>query len=309
MRLERRILIIPAAITLVIAIVTEGLSSDDFSAGVLVIFACVAASWLLNRISRRGRSDEPIETWRARLRLGEGVTPARLAILAATVPAAAIVGARAGGAPGAGAALVAWCMATLAFWTHRDHPNRARSNERGPSGRRKLAMAVQSAVFGAAVVGLSDLAFMLAFHGYARVVDQVFVRGHHGFSETPLNRAVGTVLGTALALRIATDLSRSFGPKRKPGERRRSDLKIVALTLLVAATWGAGELRARYRFCRRMAESPAAPRRWPDTARDPAVHAWLARWYEHAAPRPWLPIHPDHTNPERQSILSYESMN
>jgi hypothetical protein len=50
-------------------------------------------------------------------------------------------------------------------------------------------------------------------------------------------------------------------------------------------------MRERYTFYRMTADYHAGPEARSDGPKEVALHAWLSRWYEWAAVRPWLPIH------------------
>jgi hypothetical protein len=67
----------------------------------------------------------------------------------------------------------------------------------------------------------------------------------------------------------------------------------VFVAALVALALGLEEMRERWSFCTMMAEYHGGPRAREDGPSKAAVHAWLKRWYDEAALRPWRPIHPD----------------
>lgn len=142
------------------------------------------------------------------------------------------------------------------------------------------------------ILGGSTFAFMIILQGYRRLADEVFAMSHYSAALEPVHMAIGTIIGAALALRVASALDRTLARDRPPGIRRWTALWPVALVGVLAVSWGAQEMRTRSSLCRAMSTYHAA-RRGEGTRRDRALHAWLARWYERAALRPWLPIHPD----------------
>lgn len=99
-------------------------------------------------------------------------------------------------------------------------------------------------------------------------------------------------------LPVASSLRHTVWPPGAPKlPRRWRRLWPVALAALVAGAMAADEMRERYSFCRMMAAYHASPKAQVDVPNKAALHAWLSRWYEQAATRPWLPIHPERVPP------------
>jgi hypothetical protein len=143
----------------------------------------------------------------------------------------------------------------------------------------------------------SDFAFLIGYYGYLRFAYYTDVRSHWTPYRDPGYMATGVFIGVALALCVASSLRRTFGGVESRSLRRWLNLWPVGLVILIGAAWGAMEIRERYSFCQQMAVYHAGPDARAEGVKKAALHAWLARWYERAAIRPWLPVHPDRVPP------------
>jgi hypothetical protein len=272
------------------------------------------------------------------------------------VVAVVLAAARIDSAPGAGIAIIAACISYLAC--RYDSVAVARRRELGltTGPLRRAALFLSSASVAFAIIGLSDLAFLVGYYGYLKVADEIVITSHMSPSSTEGYMAIGAVIGVVLALCVASSLRRTVSPpeggttmpargwlalwtvglvivlgtllgtglavligvilspcvawslRRKADSPERAKptsartwpaLWPVGLVIVLGALLCAELARERYSFRRMMAEFHAEQEAQADSPDAAAVHAWLKRWFEYAAVRPWLPDEPTRISPGR----------
>lgn len=226
----------------------------------------------------------------ARLRLG-----ALMGTVA--VGAVSLAAIRVDSAPVAGMAIIGSCVVLLASRRYSEVAalRDATGSRPGPwtRGRQLLGAATIASI----VIGISDLAFLVGYHGFLKVADETNRMNHWTPYYDPIYMATGALIGTGLAVWVGSCLRQFFwtGPT---SPRRWRVLWPVALVAIHALALGMEEMRQRWEFCTMMAAYHAGPEAQKDGPEKAALHNWLSRWYEKAALRPWLPIHPDRIPPE-----------
>ncbi len=200
----------------------------------------------------------------------------------------------------AAVAIVGTCVLVLAHKGYTEAVARRLADGAAISRSQRASLALASATLAAAVLGLADLAFLAGYFGFLRLAYQTVVMSHWTPYDDPGYQVTGVVIGVGLALSVASSLRHTvwpFGASKMPRRWRWRWLWPVALAALVAGALAADEMRERYTFCRMMAEYHAGTEARADGPKKAAVHDWLRRWYERAAIRPWLPIHPNRLPP------------
>jgi hypothetical protein len=168
-----------------------------------------------------------------------------------------------------------------------------------PVRRHRAALALASAGIAAWIIGASDLAFLAGYYGFLRLAYQTVVMSHWTPYGDPGYLGMAAVIGVVLALPVTSSLRGALWPPGKPSlPRRRLKRWPFAVGICVGSLLIADEMRERYSFCRMMAAYHASPEARADAPNQAALHDWLRRWYEQAAIRPWLPIHPDRIPPD-----------
>ncbi|MHC5539025.1 hypothetical protein ACYOEI_12475 [Singulisphaera rosea] len=214
---------------------------------------------------------------------------------AVAIVAVVLAAARPDSAPGAAVAIVGACIAYLAFKTYAERISLRQAQGLSTSRWLKICLGFSSSATAILILGLSDLAFLIGYFGFLKIASEVVVSSHW----TPYADAgymlTGGLFGMIFALVVASTLRRRTRSQPDPDSsrpRRWAGLWPIGLVLLLGAALVAEELRQRYSFCRMMAEYHAGPEAKADGLANAATHAWLKQWYERAAIRPWLPIHP-----------------
>jgi hypothetical protein len=175
-----------------------------------------------------------------------------------------------------------------------------RANGWSTSRSKKAGLILASTTIAVGVIGLSDIAFLVGYYDYLHVADQRIRMSHYSPSSDPDHLLLGGAIGTILAFCVGSSLRRILWPDRRavPGCLRRClTLWPVLVTVLVALSLGLDEMQERSRFCTMMAKYHAESEARAESLEKAASHAWLKRWFEEAAVRPWLPIHRDHVPP------------
>jgi hypothetical protein len=148
------------------------------------------------------------------------------------------------------------------------------------------------------IIGSSDLAFLAGYYGFLRLAYQTVVMSHWTPYGDPGFLGMAAGVGVSLALPVASSLRGAVWPPGGPSpHRRRPKRWPFALAACVGSLLMADEMRERFSFCRMMADYHAGPQARADGPQKAALLNWLRRWYEQAAIRPWLPIHPDRLPP------------
>jgi hypothetical protein len=222
-------------------------------------------------------------------------------LVAVGIVAVSLAAARVESAPGAGIAIIGSCISYLAYKRYSEAVALRRSGGLTTSRLQKAVLLLASATAAATVIGLSDIGFLAGYYGYLKVIDETVWMSHW----TPYNDAkfmgTGVVIGVMLALGVASSLRRTLlADDRAVSGRPRRWLKLwpIMVTVLILLALGLENWRERWQFCAMMADYHAGPEARADGPKKAALHAWLKRWYEKAAVRPWLPIDPDHIPPE-----------
>jgi hypothetical protein len=221
-------------------------------------------------------------------------------MVAVAILAVCLAATRAESAPGAAIAIIGTCVSYLAYKRYSDAMSLRLARGLTTSRSQKAGLLLASATIASAVIGLSDIAFLIGYYGYLKLAHETVVRSHWTPDRDPSYMATGMIIGVILALGVASSLRRTVcSQKRTESGHPRRWLKLwpVGLVILIGASWGAEEMRERYSFCRMMADYHAGPKAKADGLKNAALHAWLKQWYERAAIRPWLPIHPSRVPP------------
>ena len=203
-------------------------------------------------------------------------------------------------APGAAIAIVGACISYLAYQRYSEAVSLRQTSGLTTSPSQKVGLFLGSVTMAGVVIGLSDIAFLTGYYGYLKVAYETVVMSHWTPYDDPGYMATGGIIGVILALCVASSLRRTVcSHKRTDSEHPRHWLKLwpVGLVMLMGTSLGAEQMRERYSFCRMMAEYHAGPEAKADGLEKAALHAWLKRWYERAAIRPWLPVHPRRVPP------------
>jgi hypothetical protein len=203
-------------------------------------------------------------------------------------------------APGYAIALIASSTAFLAHNTYADALGQRRARGLATSRPQNAALLLASSMIALLVIGLSDMAFIAGYYGFLKVVSEVVVESHWTSYYDPVYMVTGVVIGVILALGVASSLRRTIWPFERVVQTRPHwwlALWPVVVAALVALALGLEELRERWEFCTMMAHYHTGPLARADGPEKAAFHAWLKRWYEEAALRPWRPIHPDQLPP------------
>lgn len=221
-------------------------------------------------------------------------------MVAVAIVAVSLAAARAESAPSAAIAIVGGCISYLAYKRYTEAVSLRRASGLTTSPSRKMGMFLASVTVAAVVIGLSDIGFLTGYYGFMKIAYNIVVMSHWTPYDDAGFMATGGMIGVVLALCVASSLRRTVcsHQRTEPGQPRRW-LKLwpVGLVMLIGASLVAEEMRERYAFCRMMAEYHAGPEAKADGLKKAALHAWLKRWYERAAIRPWLPVHPRHLPP------------
>jgi hypothetical protein len=194
---------------------------------------------------------------------------------------------------------IAMVMSSAAFLSRRRYSEALalrRASGLTTSWRQKLPLIVASTTIAVLVIGLSDMAFLSAYYGFLKLANELILCSHWSPYDDPIYMGTGVIIGLSLALGVATSLRRTIWPHERasPGLTRGwQKLWPVFVAALVALALGLEEVRERWSFCTMMAEYHGGPRAREDGPSKTAVHAWLKRWYDEAALRPWRAIHPD----------------
>ena len=212
---------------------------------------------------------------------------------AVAIVAVSLAAARAESAPAAGIAIIGACASYLGYKTYSGGVTKRQASGLTTSRFQKAGLILGSTTFAASVIGISDLAFLSGYYGYLELVEASVIMTHWTPYNDPGHMTTGVVIGVALALCVASSLRRTFGGAEPRYPRRWLNLWPVGVVNFIGAAWGAKELRERYSICQMMASYHAGREARAEGAKKEAVHAWLRRWYERAAIRPWLPVHPD----------------
>jgi hypothetical protein len=185
--------------------------------------------------------------------------------------------------------LVAGSVAGLAIIRTASELARRRVEGVTTDAREVASILISSMVIAVTIIGLSDLAFLVAYH----VVDYVGPsHPHHVPSGFCLpSAAVGLVSAILVASRLKHVIWAYGSYRRAPG-REWVRLWPVAFLAVMGLTMVAAELRERFLYCRERADYHAGPEARGDGPGEAEVHAWYKRYYERAAYRPWLPIRP-----------------
>lgn len=218
----------------------------------------------------------------------------RLATLLSIVAAAAVVLAatRSRGKAGAAIALIAASVYGLA---RKRYAELSAARDGGSTETGALARArpvVASALMAAAVIGLSDLAFLIGYYGWLRWGELRSSSSHWSPQDDPVYRWTGFVIGVALALWVASSLRRGIWTSPGQPRRWRSLRPLIVVGLMGLACVGS-QWHERWSICTMMAQYHATAEALAKTPSQAAEHRWLRGWYARAAVRPWLPIHPD----------------
>lgn len=222
---------------------------------------------------------------------------------AVAIAAVSLAVVRVDSAPSAAVAIVGVCIIVLACRRYSEAVARMQAGGAMPGRLRKAGIALASATLAAATIGLSDLAFLAGYLGFLRAAYETVVASHWTPYDDGGYQLTGMIIGVSLALSVASSLRNTvWSPVSARPSRPWRRLWPIALALCIGGLLFVNVMRERYSTCRRMADyhadHPALPNGPnPKTA---ARHAWLKRWYERAAIRPWLPVHPDRIPPELQ---------
>jgi|GEM_PF-3232584 len=220
---------------------------------------------------------------------------------AVAIAAVTLAAARTENAPSAGIAIVLACISSLAYKKYSEAISLRQASGLTTSPLQKSGTLLTSGIVAAVVIGLSDIAFLTGYYGYLRGADKIIVASHMTPSVTPRFMVIGSIIGITLALCVASTLRRAVYMNDRPKSRHpRQWLKLwwpVGLTIVIGVLSFADYMWERYSFCRMMAEYHGGPKAKAVGLGNPALHAWLKQWYERAAIRPWLPVHPDRVPP------------
>jgi hypothetical protein len=214
---------------------------------------------------------------------------------AVAIAAVLVVAARFEANPIAGAAIIGACILCLTFRQRRDALVQRQARGLTTSRKQKAFLILSSMSLAVAIIGVSDLAFLTGYYGFMRIIN-LHLWSHWTPYRDPGYMAIGAAIGLIVALRVASILRRKVSSCERSQEGHSNEsvkLWPVGLVALVGTLLVAEKLYERYSYCRWMADSHARPEAWGHDLNEAALHAWLNRWYERAAIRPWLPIHPD----------------
>jgi hypothetical protein len=221
-------------------------------------------------------------------------------MVAVAIVAVSLAAARTESAPSAGIAIVGGCTSYLAYNRYTEAVSLRRATGLTTSPLQRAGMFFASVTIAAVVIGLSDIAFLTGYYGYLKIAVQIVVTSHWTPYHDPGHMATGGIIGVIVALWVASSLRRTVcSHQRTESGQLRRWLKLwpVGLVMLIGASLGTEEMRERYSFCRKIAEYQAAQEAKADGLKKAALHVWLKRWYERAAIRPWLPVHPERIPP------------
>jgi hypothetical protein len=197
-------------------------------------------------------------------------------------------------APGSGIAIVVSCIGYLAYKRYSEAVATRLAGGATISRSRKAGLVLSSITLAATIIGLSDFAFLAGYYGFLKVAYEAVVMSHWTPYDDPNYIGIGVVIGVPLALCVASSLRHLvWSPEATRTAFRWLKLWPVALTVCVGSLLVAEKLRERYWFCRMMADYHAGTEARADYPNRAELHDWLKRWYEQAAIRPWLPVHPD----------------
>ncbi len=204
-------------------------------------------------------------------------------------------------AGGVGTAIVGACVVCLAYKRLSNVVSLRQAKGLATSRSRKLGLFLVSSAIATAVIAFSDLAFLIGRLGYGKTIDSIFAQNHSRVSDEPGHMLIGLGIGVSLTIGVASSLRRVFLSTYVTvfgHSRRWKMMRPVGLAILLGAVFGGELMRERYVHCQFMAEYHAGPQARIDVPNKAALHAWLSRWYERAALRPWLPVEPDRIPPE-----------
>jgi hypothetical protein len=173
----------------------------------------------------------------------------------------------------------------------------ARTKERGiTTGRTQMAkLLLGSGAVAAAIIGLSDVAFLAGYFGYMKAIDGIQRRSHWTPYYDTVHISAGILFGLTLALCVAHAMRRTAWPYEREASRSPySWLRLwpVFISVFIALVLGLMEMRQRWQFCSMMVAYHADGEQAARDADASSMHAKLKRWYSHTMWRPWLPIHP-----------------
>jgi hypothetical protein len=217
-------------------------------------------------------------------------------MVAVAVVAVICAAARIDSAPRAAVAIVGSCFVVLASKHYSETVALRRASGLTTNRPKKAGLLLVSASIAAAIVGLSDVAFLAGYYGYLKIASEAVVRSHWTPYKDSGHMATGGIIGLILALRVASSLRQTIWLQERDATRSpRRFLKLwpVVVAVLIILALGVEKMYQRWRFCTMMAEYHASPEAHRDVPNKAALHAWLKLWYEKAALRPWLPIDPD----------------
>ncbi len=214
------------------------------------------------------------------------------------IVAVVLVGFRTRGSTGAAIALIGASIYWLARKRYADLTAARGTRSPEPGLAQRAWLQFGSAFMAVAVVGLSDLALLIGYHGFLRWC-AVHMRMTHWSPYLDRDYMVtGFAIGVALALWVAGSLRRGIWTTADQPRRWRSLWPLLVVGLLgLWFSWS--NLQERREFCTMMAEYHATAEAQAKTPSKAAEHRWLGRWYGQAAVRPWLPIHPDEESSKR----------
>ncbi len=218
----------------------------------------------------------------------------RLATLLSVVAVVAVVlaASRTHGNTGAAIALIAASVFGLARRRYADLLAARGTGLPDPGLAERAWLLARSGAIAVVLVGLSDLALLIGYHGFLRWCDVHMRMSHWSPYLDPVYMAIGFAIGAATAIWVAARLRMALWTI--PGQPRRWRSLRPLIVVVLAGGWFAWSvLQERWEFCTMMAEYHAAEAAAAKTSDRAALHRWLGRWYARAAVRPWLPIHPD----------------
>jgi hypothetical protein len=221
-------------------------------------------------------------------------------MVAVAIVAVTLAAVRVESAPSAAIAIFGFCVSYLAYTRYAEAVSLRRTSGLPTSPVQKARMLFASVIIAMVIIGLSDIAFLIGYYGFLRIAFEMVVRSHWTPYDDIDYMATGGIIGLILALCVASSLRRTLCSHQRTESRQpRRWLKLwpVGLVILLGASWGAAEVLKRYSYCHWMANYHAGAEAEADTLKKAAVHAWLKRWYQRAAIRPWLPFDPERVPP------------
>ena len=206
---------------------------------------------------------------------------------------------RAESARGVGTTIIVGCAIYLPYRKYLVLVKSSQEQHSISSPLQKTSFILISISFAIFVIGLSDLAFLIGYFGYLGLANRSIRISHWTPYMDPLHITAGVVTGVLFALSVASSLRQMFTARDLKLSRWWLKVWPVCIIVGFGILWGTLEMSERYSFCTMMVNYHKEAAVRADNGKEAALHEWYAQWYDRAATRPWLPIHPSQIRQQR----------